>query len=434
MRRKLNLDYEDYEQVVKEIETILKEYSKLETLKDIIGTTKRILNEIQKIIQKEYILILPELLPDSHFKRPPFTIKFEEAEELLTTKFYFIDLKPSERDFCLLSIPGIACHLLNNLLPLDEIPTSLKEHSNILQEISILSLKIMIYMIKEKKIPLGIFITTPECEPETDEWEEVKAVSTVFYLENGLILYLIEGNLIRLFPKPFLIIREDKLIHALMHLTNAFPFPPKASGLFQVINSPLSRKVPPKKVSYPNIQMTKIGMKQLKASFVTLEDLREGDKVEDEDEKKLIWNSLIKKQPFNSPAICKNDILIPIKRKNNFNIAFVCEKTPKPNREVFVTKPDVVIVRLNSKAFTNREMENFAKLLMAEVRSFPQKGLSIEKTLNVNILRNIIGELVLDKTFSELLNESNIEKLMLEGRKIIRKKFAKYLGGCSPKA
>ena len=426
--------FSNYEQLVKEIETILRRHSKSGNLKDVIELIEKVLNTIQRTIQKEYILVLPELLPDSHFEHPPFTIKLEEAEDLLTSKSYFVDLKPSERDFCLLSIPGFVCYLLNNLSSLDETPLDLKKYSDILQEISLLSLKIMIFMLKEMRIPLGIFITTPECEPETGEWEEIKAVSTVFYLENGLTLYIIEGDLIRIFPKSVLVIREDKLTHALMHLTNAFPFPPKSLELFQVIDSPLSRKIPPKKVSYPNIQMTKVGMKQLKASFVMLEDLREGDRVEDEDEKKLIWNSLIKKSPFSSPAIHKNDILIPIKRKNNFNVAFVCEETPEPNIEVFVTKPDVAIVRLNPKAFSNRELENFVKLLIAEVRSFPQKGFSIKKTLNINILRNIIGELIFDEIFRELLKETDLEKLMSEGRKIIRKKFAKYLGTSSPKA
>ncbi len=421
---------------LKKIEIALKNYSKSKDLENIISSTAEFLHAIKIAIQKKYILLLPELLPDSCPKFTYFTIKAEKARELLISNSCFIDLDPSEKDFCLLSVPGIACYLLNKLALLERIPIDFDELLYGLQKEFLLSLKTMVFMLKETEIPFGIFITTPECEPETEEWEKVKAVSTIFYLENGLILYLINGNYVRKYPEKFIsTFKEDKsLIHTFMYLTNAHPFSPEDLKLFLVMDSPLSRKIPPKRILYPNIPATKIGMKQLKASFVMLEDLREGDKVEDEDEKKLIWSSLKNKRPFNSPAIRKNDILVPIKRKNNFNVAIICDKIPEPNKEVFVAKSDIAVVRIDPKVLSDKELENFAKLLMAEFRSFPQKGLSVRKTLNINILRNIIGELISNETFKEILKETDLEKLMSKGRRIVRIKFAKYLGAHSFKA
>ncbi len=382
------------------------------------------------------LIILPELYSDSE---ETYAIKIEEALELLWSKYISLEFKPNEILFVPLAASGIICKVLTQFLESNNYPSESLLRD--LQKIDLLSLKTFILLLKETKIQFGILVISPECTPEIEELKIIEAASTVFYLDNGINLLLVSGEIFRkLLKNPdagnlkSFHLRGSDLYRGLLTFTKTFPFPGETLKLFRIIDSPLSRKVPPKTVFPPDIPMRKVGMNQLKASYVTLEDLKRGDKVVDEDEKKLIWNGVSKKQLLDSPAIRRNDILITIKRKTNFNVAFICEKTPETDREIFIAKPDMAIIRLNPEEFSAKEIENFFKLLMAEFKTFPSNNNPAKKTLNINILRNVVGELVVDETFRKFLREENLEKLMVDGRKILKGKLLKYLNASSLRA
>ncbi len=264
------------------------------------------------------IIIFPELYSDN---KETYVIKIEEALELLDSKYISLEFKPNEILFVPLAASGVACKFLTEFIESNEyLSESLLRN---LQKIDLLSLNTFVLLLKETKIQFGILIVSPECTPELEELKVIEAASTVFYLDNGINLLLVSGETFRKLLRNTdtrnlrsFHLRGSDLYRGLLTFTKTFPFPGETLKLFRIIDSPLSRKVPPKTVSPPDIPMIKIGMNQLKASFVTLEDLRKGDKVADEDEKKLIWNGVSKKQIFDSPAIRRNDILITINKEN----------------------------------------------------------------------------------------------------------------------
>ncbi len=94
----------------------------------------------------------------------------------------------------------------------------------------------------------------------------------------------------------------------------------------------------------------------------------------------------------------------------------------------------MAIIRLNPEEFSVKEIENFFKLLMAEFKTFPSDNNPAKKTLNINIVRNIVGELVIDESFRKFLKEENLEKLMVDGRRILKRKLLKYLNASPLKA
>ena len=387
---------------------------------------------------KKSLVIFPELNLGG-----TCTIKIDEALELLESPYIVIDLEPNGEVFVPLTTLGVTCEYLRITETLQSIEPTFKlsaQSFQILQELESLALETFILLLEETDIKAGVLVVFGGCEPETSKWKLIKRASSVFYLEDGTSIFLVNGELFRnlLEAKSVRGLLDfppgEALLENLVAFTGARPFSGETLELFRVIDSPLSRKIPPRIDSIPGIPMKKVGMSQLKASFVTLEDLEEGEEVTDEDERKLIWNSIRKKPSFDSPAIRKNDILVPIKRHSNLNAAFVCGEVPGLKERIFVTKADVAVVRLNPEKFSTKEVENFSKLLMAEFRSFRRSGKFTTKTLNVNILRNVVGELVSDELFRRLLKEDNIGKLMEEGRKVVRNKLVKYLKASSPKA
>ena len=389
---------------------------------------------------KKPLVIFPEL----NLYRA-YVIEIDEALELLESLYIVIDLGSNEELFVPLATLGITCEYLRitEFLQSKSIELLSKlsgQDIQTLQELESLALETFILLLEETDVKAGILVVFGGCEPETSKWKLIKRASSVFYLEDGTSLFLVNGELFRnlLEAKSVRGLLDfppgEALLENLVAFTGAHPFSGETLELFRVIDSPLSRKIPPRIDLVPEIPMKKVGMNQLKASFVTLEDLEEGEEVTDKDERKLIWNSIRKKPSFDLPAIRKNDVLVPIKRHSNLNAAFVCGEVPRPDERIFVTKADVAVVRLNPKKFSTKEVENFSKLLMAEFRSFRRSGKFTTKTLNVNILRNVVGELVSDELFRRLLKEDNIGKLMEEGRKAVRNKLVKYLKASSPKA
>jgi len=212
----------------------------------------------------------------------------------------------------------------------------------------------------------------------------------------------------------------------------------KENDYFRILHSPLGKKIPPKRVSVPlDKSFKKVGMSELRTSFVMKDDLIKGEDITSDDEKRLVWSSIKNKGKFEAPFLQKGDILVPIKRKGSLNVAIICDELDKDDTDdislttvdgedvsefpIFIPKGDIAIIRLNPKKFSFKEKEKIAKLLMAELKNSPG-----DKLLSISILRDILFELFYFDDFQKVLEKEDIE-LIKTGRELLRKKIKKHL-------
>ncbi|GEM_PF-2274095 len=368
------------------------------------------------------LIILPELYPGFEKKRY-LSINIEEIPylyegQLEMETFYF------EEKIIPIAAPG----LLYRPDPNKKIENRVLSHR--LFSVEIFLSTILFKLLREKEFPYGIFIGSSnfsfnlKSNKSFQELFQQDFRTEVYYLDDGKSLLIFNGKARRGFPKKE--IPKDSFILALTEFVTgkklkASSFP-KENLPFKVIYSPLGKKIPPqRKITPSNFnQIRKVGMNELKSLFVVREDLMTGEKITDDDEKKLVLSSIEKKDKFSSPLIQKGDILIPIKRKGTSNVAIICEEISE--YELFVPKKDIAIIRLDPEKFSFREMERLGKLLMAEFRSS-----SSDKFLSINDLREILLELFLFEDLERILKEADSENFLEKGRKLIRRKILKYL-------
>lgn len=369
--------------------------------------------EIVNIIDKNGkhpLILLPELYPG--FEGKHFSIKFKEAK-LLRNNLFGLELEPYEDIIVPVAAPG----LLYSSDPDNE------ELVYLLFLLELFSHQLILNLLRDTELPYGIFIGSHNLTINEYLWEWFNLCSESYCLNDGKVLIIVNGKALRgshtkEIPKDNLIL--DLIEFATGKKEEISQFFEDKEVPFRVISSPLAKKIPPQKMSAPSVSMKKIGMNELRASFVIKEDLMTGKEITDDDEKKLIWSSIEKKSRFESPLLQKGDILIPIKRQGALNVAIVCEEIPE--YEFFIPKADIAIIRLNPEKFSFKEMERLGKLLMAEFRNSPS-----DKFLSINDLRNILLELFFFEDLEKILKEEELEELIKKGRKLIRRKITKYL-------
>jgi len=347
-------------------------------------------------------------------------------------------LDPMLKDFTVISLSGLLLKIENEILQ------KKPQLRNLINEIDDLSLRIILALLLNSKIPCGIYIGAVENEDEifdrkteigTDIYgrkriiDNLRKYSATLYLNDDLCISIIDGESLRSgtsLTKESL--EKSECIKKILENSDLPVFTHQDYTFFTVVSSPLLNPIPPQKKLNCNVTINKITSKDLKPFYITRDDLKNCQPVIDQDEVKIICSRILntKNTPFKSPAVQKNDILVTVRRKNSFNAALICCETPNINieKKAFVPNKELAIVRLNPEKYSSLQVENFAKLIGSEVKSFSKAG----RPLSISILRNIVKELLDDGEFKKILNiQNNMDTLITLGRRKIRKLLLKYL-------
>ena len=417
----------------------------LKVLYELLKTKKQLemYREVMKAIapiveSEEYFFLFPEIypyLPENEsfyiFEEPfGFSIK-----NLLSNT---LALDPMLKDFIVISLSGLLLKIE------DEILQRNPQLRNLINEIDDLSLGIILTLLLNSKIPCGIYIGAVENEDdivygkteiETDIYgrkriiENLRKYSATLYLKDDLYISIIDGESLRSgTPLTKESLEKNECIKQILEHSDLPVFTHQDYTCFTVVSSPLLNPIPPQKKLICGITINKITSKDLKPFYIIRDDLKNCQPVLDQDEIKIICSRILntKNASFRSPAVQKNDILVTVRRKNSFNAALVCCETPNINIEkrAFVPNKELAIVRLNPEKYSSLQIENFAKLIGSEVKSFSKS----DRSLSISILRNIVKELLDDDEFRKILNiQNNTDTLMTLGRRKIRKLLLKYL-------
>jgi hypothetical protein len=195
-----------------------------------------------------------------------------------------------------------------------------------------------------------------------------------------------------------------------------------------VVGSPLRNYPSDGEIEVPPVRMVRVGMSQLKSNFVFEDDLLEGSEITDEEERKKVWSAVSKRNKLFAPYLKKGDILLPIKREKNFNVAIVCEELPSYS-PLFVPKGDLVIIRSRGDELDFRAMHSLAQVLLAGFKSLSGerfRELSGGKSFFISDLRGVLAELFSDGEFTGLLRSAPVEEVLETGRKSFRNALRRY--------
>lgn len=418
----------------------------LKTLYYLLRTKKQfeMYREVMRIIapiirSEEYFFLFPDIYPylsedeSLNIFGEPFGFS---VKDLLSDTLV---LDPTLKDFTIISLSGL-------LFKIEEETLQRKspDLGKIIDYIDDLSLRIMLALIVDTKIPCGIYVGAVENEYEifdtkidlgTDIYgrptviDNLRKYSVTLYLNNDIYLTLIDGESLRS-RKPLTreSLEKSNCIQKVLKNSNLPVFTHKDYTTFMVVSSPLLNPIPPQKGLNCDVILNKVTAKDLKPFYIIREDLEKCSPILDRDEVGIICSKLKRttNTPFKSPAVQKNDILVTIRRRNSFNAAFICSELPNINieKKAFIPNKELAIIRLNAKKYSSAQSENFAKLIGSELRSFSKS----DRFLSISNLRNIVKELLDDGEFVKLIsNESDTGTLLTLGRQKIRKSLLKYL-------
>lgn len=410
------------------------------------------------------LIILAELFP-FEFPSECLLLRYEDVCRLPKNKKLFKSLKDPVIPISLTA--ALYKPLRNDLIARD----------HLLPTVEILSVHILNWLLREVKIPYGILVCSSWMQGTLEELQSNKITESLSFsinledievtesisLEENLNLILMkskaslndkECKFLKLEPlklkdnKDFFTgleeillslpkIKEDhKVSKSLESLKTGFPNvlflvrnikQLEIEEDFIVISSPLVQKVEPKTdlpLSDTSI-VREIGMKELKSIFILKDDLQKGTIINDRSKLKFIFNALRKKRgTLYNPAIRTGDVLITINRKEGINAAIVVDKVEgenNRNREFFIPKKDLVILRFNDTRFRSSEIFLLGLILLSEFRTLSIK----ERKINTNDIRNITSNFLESFKGSLKADMQVIEKLIL-GRRLLRKSIEEY--------
>ncbi|WP_456342588.1 hypothetical protein [Thermovibrio sp.] len=398
---KVSLSSQDLKWILSLIEEKPVETFDIQVLKEVL--------ELSKKHHRAPLVILPELFKGMLNLKSTLSIDFSILKHLLNNEYGFdLEIKPGKEKVVPIATPGIVAE---NLPEVDSTTSYLLELEPLLGLIKLLN----------KGFPYGIYICTEFMAKYNLGWLKGFYNHKTFPIDDNKVLIILTQKE-NLTPDDFIVQLVSKLTG------HKKPFSFKQIPV-EVIYSPLSKQTPPM-IELPSTfehskGIKKVGMRELRPIFIFKKDLEQSQKVESEDEIKLILSSIEKENDFKSPVLRKGDILVPIKRLGNSNVALICEELPTQlnfHSEIFIPKGDIAIIRLDPDVFTFNESKNFATILMAELRNF-----SGDRILNVQLLRKITYEFFSEDVLVDILKDKDFEIVLKAGREVIKEKLTKYL-------
>jgi len=292
----------------------------------------------------------------------------------------------------------------------------------------VFALKLTTFLLQRWDFPFALFVASPYLERDEKLGEFLRSVSRRGELE-GLPVYLIEGEAVREFFAPKVVVPSGGLLGFGRLERKSFPAEIDFEELpLTVVGSPLRNYPSDEELEVPSVRMVRVGMNQLRSNFVLQEDLLEGEEITDEEERKKVWSAVLKRNEDYAPYLKKGDILLPVKREKNFNVAVVCQELPSRS-PLFVANSDLVIVRSRGGRFDFGVMHSLAQVLLAEFKWLSGdrfRELSGGKAFSVSDLRGILGELFVDDDFREVLENGTAERIIEVGRRSLREAVRRY--------
>jgi len=219
--------------------------------------------------KKHPLIFLPELYPD--FEGKYFSIKFKEAKFLYENLFE-LEIEGYEDVIVPVAAPG----LLYGFDP------SNRELAKLFYLLESVTHTLVFKILRDTELPYGIFIGSDTLAINAYLWESVDPYSEFYFLDKQKVLIIMNGKVLRSshrksYPKDNLIIDLIEFATGKKEASQIFECKEMP---FWVISSPLAKKISPKKTALPfMLSIRKIGMNELKASFVVKDDLIEGAKI-----------------------------------------------------------------------------------------------------------------------------------------------------------
>jgi len=292
----------------------------------------------------------------------------------------------------------------------------------------VFALRLITTLLLEGNLPSALLVGSSYLERDESLREFLSAVSRKVELK-GATLYLIEGEAVREFFSPKIVVPSGGLLGLARFERREFPVEVEFEELpLVVVGSPLRNYPSDRDLKVPPVKMVRVGMNQLRSNFVLQEDLLEGREITDEEERKKVWSAVLRRERDYAPYLKKGDILLPVKREKNFNVAVVCQELPSTN-PLFVPKDDLVIVRSRGGKLDFNLMHSLAQVLLAEFKRLSGerfRELSGGKAFSVSDLRGILGELFVDEDFREVLEKGAAERIIEVGRRSFREAVRRY--------
>jgi len=294
----------------------------------------------------------------------------------------------------------------------------------------VFALRLITALLSEGALSSALLVASPYLERDEALREFLYSVSKRLEL-GGVVLYRLEGEAVRDFFAPRIVAPTGEVLGFTRVERKKFPVEVEFEELpLVVVGSPLRNYPSDRDLKVPPVKMVRVGMSQLRSNFVLQEDLLEGKEITDEEERKKVWSAVLNREEDYAPYLKKGDILLPVKREKNFNVAVVCQELPS-NSPLFVPKDDLVIVRSRAGKLDFNLMHSLAQVLLAELKRLSGdrfRELSGGRAFSVSDLRGILGELFVDDGFREVLESGTAEQIIEVGRRSLREAVKRYFG------